>query len=483
MHAATRWWLAWIAIVGVAASCATFGAEPSAPVELEAGAPDAPTEAIVVADAPVVVDAGTSSVIKVAAGPYHTCAVFDDGRLKCWGSNTHGSLGLGNEIAHGDGRDGGTMGSELLPVQLGTGRKAIDVALGGSVTFDVDAGTAPYLTTCALLDDRTVKCWGYNGSGQLGQGNTNNLGFGPNQMGDNLHPVSLAGPVEQLALGAFHACALLVDGRVQCWGYGYYGALGLGDRASRGGAPGELGPNLPAVDLGAGVLAKQIATGAYHSCALLADGRVKCWGNNANGELGLGDAITRGDDGGMGDALPAVDLGAKAKAIACGAQQACAILEGDFLKCWGVNTSGQLGVGDLVTRGSGLDGGAMGAALLPIDLGDVPVAVSGGVYSFCAVLANKTLKCWGYNVSGVLGTNDLLSRGGKPNEMGSNLFPVTIADVKSVTVGYLHACAATGGGVKCWGGNVAGELGLGDTVSRGGQPGDMGGLPFVNLGP
>src|SRR5262249_33605220 len=141
----------------------------------------------------------------------------------------------------------------------------------------------------------------------------------PNQMGSNLPPIDLGSGKTAIAVSACvsHVCALLNDSSIKCWGDNTYGQLGIGDANERGSAPGQMGDNLPAVDLGAGVTARSVSCGNTHTCALLVDGRVKCWGGNMFGQLGLGDTTTRGDKpGDMGDALPAVKLGVAKTATA-----------------------------------------------------------------------------------------------------------------------------------------------------------------------
>ena len=117
--------------------------------------------------------------------------------------------------------------------------------------------------------------------------------------------------VAQLVSGREHNCVLFEGGRVKCWGGNSRGQLGLGDMEERGDDPSEMGDALPFVDLGRGVRATWLATQESHTCALLEDGRVKCWGVNDDAQLGLGEAGNyRGDQPGeMGDALPAIDLG------------------------------------------------------------------------------------------------------------------------------------------------------------------------------
>ena len=117
---------------------------------------------------------------------------------------------------------------------------------------------------------------------------------------------------QRFSLGGAFSCAILYGGVVKCWGYNNYGQLGLGDSSNRGDGPGEMGDNLPVVDLGTGRTAKMIgaSAGGAHVCAVLDDDSVKCWGRNDYGQLGLGDTSNHGDGPGeMGVNLPVVDLG------------------------------------------------------------------------------------------------------------------------------------------------------------------------------
>jgi hypothetical protein len=172
----------------------------------------------------------------ISAGFRHTCALLDDGSLRCWGSNAQGQLGYGDVESRGD-----TPGevAALAPVDLGTGRTALAVAVSSD-----DA-------TCAILDNHTVKCWGFNNRGQLGYGDVQARGDGPGEMGDQLPAVALGtgATASAIAAGADTMCVLLVGGGVKCWGYGQFGQLGLGNTATRGDALGEMGDTLPAVPL------------------------------------------------------------------------------------------------------------------------------------------------------------------------------------------------------------------------------------------
>ena len=420
------------------------------------------------------------TVLSVVAGSDHTCAMLDNGSVKCWGINRSGALGLGDISDRGD--EPCEMGDALPPADLGTGRSAVALAAGGGYT-------------CALLDDGALKCWGTNSSGRLGLGDTSNRGDGPGEMGDALPGVDLGTgrTAVALAAGMLHACALLDNGSVKCWGNNINGALGLGDTANRGDEPAEMGDALPEVDLGTDRTALAVAAGAYFNCALLDTGAVKCWGNNNNGTLGLG--LANGDHRGdepaeMGDALPEVDLGVgrTATAVALGNSHACALLDSGALKCWGENRDGGLGLGDTESRGDEPD--EMGDALPEVDLGTgrSGVAIAAGGYHTCALLDNGALKCWGANDSSQLGLGDVESRGVLPGQMGDALPGVDLGTGRTaigLTASFLHNCAQLDtGSVKCWGYNELGELGLGDTETRGDEPDEMGDalLPVILVG-
>ncbi len=418
----------------------------------------------------------------ISAGSGFTCAVLAGGVVKCWGLNNLGQLGLGDRVDRGDGPR--EMGDALPGVDLGTGRSATAVSAGGQ-------------HTCALLDGGAVKCWGSNRSGQLGLGNNENHGgssFEP--MGDGLPEVDLGSgrTATAIAAGDRHTCALLDDHSIKCWGANSYGQLGLGDVEPRGDEPGEMGDDLPAVDLGSGRTAVAVAAGGSpdfgasvgQTCALLDDATVKCWGANLQGQAGRGTMLTGGDEPGeMGDDLPPVDLGAgrTATALTSDGSHACALLDDATVKCWGLNSGGELGLGDSLGRGDGP--GEMGDTLPVVDLGAgrTATSISAGGGHTCAVLDDGSVRCWG---SRALGLGVGAPRGDEPGEMGAALPGVDLGTGRTavaVTTGTTQTCATLDDGtLRCWGGNDRGELGLGDTQNRGDHPGEMGdALPVVVL--
>jgi alpha-tubulin suppressor-like RCC1 family protein len=345
-------------------------------------------------------------------------------------------------------------------------------AWAGPKVVDIESSRSSS-TMCALFDDGRVKCWGENGAGQLGLGDTADRGDSPKEMGDQLPFVDL-GPnsrVAQLALGQSHVCARLVDGGVKCWGDNSGGYLGLGDTNSRGDNPGEMGAVLPRVALGTDAKVKSIAAGDAHTCALLQSGQVKCWGLGIYGATGLGNELGVGEvSAAMGDALQPVDLGqgAKAVAIAAGMAHTCALLEGGAVKCWGWNCAGQLGLGDDQNRGD--QPGEMGDSLPAVRLGagQQIVAIEAVDMETCALAASGRVFCWGAgNLSGRYFGDSAGSFangiGARGVDMGDALKPVSTAadaQVKQLRLGATHACALLeGGGSSCWGMNYDGELG------------------------
>jgi len=318
-----------------------------------------------------------------------SCAILNDDTVKCWGKNDNGMLALGEkgwDTRRGD--DANEMGDNLPAVDLGTGRTAKAISCGE-------------WSICAILDDDSVKCWG--AGSRLGLGDTNTRGDDANEMGDNLPAVNLGTgrTAKAISIGSGNTCAILDDDSLKCWGSGYHGILGLGDTEDRGNSADEMGDNLPTVDLGTGRTVTSVSVGHYFTCALLDNGSVKCWGWNEYDNLGLGDTYSRGDDADeMGDYLPAVDLGTgrTAKAISVGTTHTCAILDDGTVKCFGYNALGHLGLGD--TEGRGNSASDMGDNLPTVDLGTgrTAMTISAGNGRTCALLDDDSVKCWGRGI-------------------------------------------------------------------------------------
>ena len=208
------------------------------------------------APSPALVDVGTGrTVTAVSGGEYHTCAVLDDGTVKCWGFDGYGQLG-----------NGAASSSEVTTppsatVNLGQGRTALTI-------------TAGQHHSCAILDDGSVKCWGSDWHGQLGDGGASHS-MTTTTTAPSTTPVDLGSGRTAVAIsaGGWHTCAILDDGSVKCWGLNNNGQLGLGSSI------GTIEPTPPTtpIDLGSGRTAVSIATGEYFTCATLDNGSLMCW--------------------------------------------------------------------------------------------------------------------------------------------------------------------------------------------------------------
>jgi hypothetical protein len=380
---------------------------------------------------------GTRQVSAVAAGGNHSCALLDNGRVRCWGSNSTGQLGYANTNNIGDDEAASAAG---------------DVEVGGTVTR-LALGAAH---TCALLDTGAVRCWGWNWFGQLGYGNQDAIGDGEVPAAVGL--VDIGGKATALAAGAHHTCALLDTGDVRCWGLNLYGQLGYSHTNNIGDTetPATVGP----VAIGGKAIA--LAAGVYHTCALLDSGEVRCWGYNFNGQLGYGHTNNIGDNELPRDAGP-VDIGGSVSALTAGSYHTCALLDSGEVRCWGLNSAGQLGYGNTIAIGDTESPRAAGV----VDTGDDVIQIAAGGVHTCALLSSGQVRCWGGNGNGQLGYGHTSNIGDteRPAEVGHVEAGGTLAQLD---LGANHSCVLNGSGkVRCWGQNASGQLGHGHTIPIG----------------
>jgi alpha-tubulin suppressor-like RCC1 family protein len=352
------------------------------------------------------VDLGTKRTAKVlVSGSHHNCAILDNDQLKCWGYNADGQLGLEDSANRGV---DSALGDALPPVNLGTGRTAKALALGET-------------HTCAIVDTDRVKCWGSAYEGALGYGDDLDRGAVPGTMGDDLPAVDLGTgrTAKAIAVTSYRTtCAILDDDKVKCWGINQGCGLGNGngDVLSYGFGHGTMGDQLPYVDIGVGRTALAIAADGYTVCVLRDNGTVKCWGNNSNGQVGIdstawsiGCSAAEVGDAGI------VSMGAgDVTAIDVGAAHACALRSNGEVKCWGHNGSGQLGVGNTTEL-------RVPSAALSLGSGFVPRAIALGGYHTCAISNQNRVKCWGEGSTGQLMNGFFSDVGSEPGQMGSVL--------------------------------------------------------------
>ena len=357
--------------------------------------------------------------IKVSAGYYHTCALTKGGGVKCWGRNDMGQLG--NET---------TIDSPV----------PVDVIGLSSGVIDISAGQ---YHTCAVLASGAVKCWGSDNDGQCGiygyvyYTTTPEYVFGLNQ-------------AVAVSAGAYHTCALTVQGGVKCWGSNYYGTLGDGTNDFS---------DLPVdvVGLSGGVVA--ISAGYERSCAVQQDGvlsHIKCWGLHY-----LGDGTVNDSNVPVRVQLLSGSTYKSVISISTAEYHSCASFidknDSKGVICWGDNWYGQLG--DETNNDSLVPVKVQGAVA---DLNYPAIEVDTGGDRSCAILLDKSfgrtiVYCWG----------DAYLGNGTSSSSNTPVYVSLGDDTVHISVGYSHTCAVTSDyQVKCWGQNYYGQLGDGTNVDR-----------------
>lgn len=379
-------------------------------------------------------------VMRLVAGDLHTCALTDDGGVRCWGVNNLGILGTGK----------GPFSEPVPPeatINLGAGKRAIDIR-------------ASIEHTCALLDSHDVMCWGEGIDGRLGYKNKDQVGLNNDPAAAGT--VDVGGKVSKLTVGWKHTCALRMDGQVLCWGYGSDGRLGRGNTATIGDdeTPASAGP----LKLPAGIV--DLVAGGSHTCVLLDTGGVKCWGDGSAGQLGYGNTLDIGDVNGLAD----VPVGGTVVELTANLLHTCARLDSGLIRCWGDNTNGKLGYDPMNTI---VGDNEKPESLPAIDLGAPALRITAGQDFTCARLVGDTAKCWGMNKDGQLGqghTNPIIGD-------LANMPPIDFGNgvaVIDIVAGWRHACVRTSGSTgKCWGDGKSYQLGIGEPDQDALLVGDM----------
>jgi alpha-tubulin suppressor-like RCC1 family protein len=308
------------------------------------------------------------------------CVLLRDGTARCLGNNAYGTLGV-------------PTGTETpgVPTQVST--------LSGATQL-----IAGYQHLCALIADGSVRCWGNNQSGQLGNGT----------VVASSTPVTVSGIAGAVAIaaGAFHSCALLGDGTVRCWGSDAYGELGNGKALATVATP-------------------VVMAGGRNTCIVKADGTVQCLGNGTYGELGNNSTATQ-------LALVSAFNVAGAVGVYITGFNTCALSGAGNAACWGTNYEGVLGNGTLASSNT---------ATAVMDLTNAISLTNGYGASDhkCAVLSDGTMRCWGFNGSGQLGDGTITDSSVPVNVVGIN-------DAVAAAAGVYCACAVRRDGtVWCWG--------------------------------
>ena len=309
---------------------------------------------------PAYISGLTSGVTQVDAGLVyyvgsHTCALLSNGSVKCWGKNNYSQLG-----------NGGRSDSSTPVNVSGLYSGVREISAGGG-------------HTCALPSYGSVKCWGSDNYGQLGNGGSNTNSYSP------VNVSGLASGVSAIAAGYHHTCAALSNGGVKCWGRNTYGQLGIGRSGSSRSTPVNVSGLVSGVR-GINIRVRDIAAGRYHTCAALSNGFVRCWGYNYYGQLGNKTNVNQHNP------VSSLDSGVRegVREIAAGWYHTCALLSSGGVKCWGRNNYGQLGDGTSTNDNSPVQVAGLTSGVS---------AIAAGSSHTCATLSNGGVKCWGHGFS------------------------------------------------------------------------------------
>jgi cysteine-rich repeat protein len=342
-------------------------------------------------------------ISQLALGENHTCALIENGSVRCWGLGASGQLGYANTQ---------NIGDDETPAQAG------DVNVGGVVT-EITAGDNH---TCALLENGSVRCWGLGASGQLGYANTQNIGDNetPAQAGD----VNVGGAVTEIVAGANHTCALLSEtDEIRCWGLGSSGQLGYANTQNIGDNETPASVNKFSFDRGI----REIVAGGNHTCAVSYYGTLRCWGLGASGQLGYGNTQNIGDNEAFDKVEPLEGVyqyvfGALRgiEHISLGGNHTCIRFGLGAVRCWGLGSSGQLGYGN--TNNIGDDELPSKAGALNIGTDSLIKLINAGGSHTCATMSRGKVRCWGLGASGQLGY-------GNTQNIGDDETPAAAGDV------------------------------------------------------
>ncbi|MGD0272666.1 MAG: hypothetical protein ABSB96_02925 [Gaiellaceae bacterium] len=449
------------------------------------------------------------AVVAVTASKTHSCALLQNGSIKCWGGNSYGQLGDGTTtnrltpvdvkgvqqaitVSAGNGYTCALLRSHRMLCwgsdrfgELGDGKRSdspLPVAVDGIENvraMSTEGGYGDENSTCAVLGSGMIKCWGASAEGALGDLSLPNI-----ERGYSLSPVTVAGVTNAVAISdgnSTERCAVLGTGKIECWGSAFEG---------------EECPDCTEEDLKP-ALVEGIpeATAVVNNvridyettyCALIYDGTVSCWwAEELEGRIkGISDAISIASAGhetcalvsggkvacwdafsdtsnpeevkGLEDAI-SIDGGGGEESIwpSTGSNEShfCAVVSDGGVECWGDDYSGELGDGVSAHR----------SYPVPVTGIDNATSIGAGMSHTCASLAGLQVACWGGNRLGQLGDG----KGGHEFSTRAEASPIPVTTLQienasAVAVGWWHACALlTSGGVLCWGAGLRGQLGFG----------------------
>jgi alpha-tubulin suppressor-like RCC1 family protein len=380
-------------------------------------------------------------VATISAGSSHTCVVMTDSTARCWGDNTYGQLGNDTTVY------------STVPVTV------VDPSDRVSPLSGIVSISAGYWKTCAVLVDSTARCWGYGPLGNLRNGQSNSripvkVSFNPS--GGSAEVLTGIASIS----AAVHICVVMLDSTARCWGENLYGALGTNSFTYTN-APMQVVDPANTANALTGIVSLNAV--ASTTCAVLVDGTARCWGRNSLGQVGNNTTVNSKVPVSVVDPTNTANALTGIANISAGDNQTCARMSDGTARCWGYNSSGQLGNNTTVNSKvpvTVVDPTNNANALTGI------ASISAGANQTCARMSDGTARCWGYNYYGQLGNNTNTD----------SKVPVTVVDptntanalsgITSISSGYKHTCALKAdSSARCWGENSFGELGNNTTMN------------------
>lgn len=343
----------------------------------------------------IIVEGQALRARKVVTGTYSNCALTLEGAVKCWGSNMMGGLGTG------------TSAEQKGAVQV--------LGLTSGVTE-----LAGMFTHFCAIQSGTVKCWGANYQGQTGSSSGSQVEYAP------VSVPGLSSGASSLGVGASHSC-VIHNGAVKCWGQNYGGVLATGESD-------QIVHTSPITATSLAANVSRLVVGAVHNCAVQ-NGETKCWGYNANGQLG--------DRTNQNRYTPVLvtNIPASWTHLVLAGDHSCVLASG-AVSCWGENMTGQLGISGTSQQM---------APVTPLGMGSGVTTLFGGVGRATCAHQEGILKCWGDNSLKQLGTAQNVTL---PNAVAGLSSGVTAISLSST-----HSCAIQNSAVKCLGHSGLGQLG------------------------
>ncbi len=311
----------------------------------------------------------------VSSGMQHTCAIGSDDRAYCWGNGLYGKLGDGFAT------------DRFTPV-----------IVPDATAYSQISASATGSHTCAItLATKKLRCWGFNASGQLGDGSTSDR--------PNPTDIDIAINYKAVSAGALHTCAITDTGVLKCWGDNSESQLGDGSTL----------PTLTPIVIDSGTSYKRISAGAIHTCGITTLDELRCWGIGGGGRLGVGDSLGRDIP------TPVLSGGITYREVSAGSAHSCAVSISNQIRCFGANLYGQIGDNTNVNR----------ETPTVLNSTDVFASVTAGDTHSCGITTTGLPQCWGQGHSGQLGTGDAASVNNLPRNVRNQAITLPLADGKT----------------------------------------------------